>query len=107
MGARGIGRLAAAVAAAALCVAVACSSGTTPSAPAATGANAPGKFVWHDLTTPDPAAAKTFYTALFGWEYTETTALGRAYTVARLGGKPVAGIHAPNPERGKTVAHWL
>src|SRR5262245_55017755 len=83
-----------------------CSTGAT--APAAgTGATNPGKFVWHDLTTDDPAACKKFYTALLGWEYADTTVLGRPYSVARIGKTPVGGIHAPNPERGKTPAHWL
>ena len=29
---------------------------------------APGTFCWVDLATTDPAAAKTFYGDLFGWE---------------------------------------
>lgn len=83
-----------------------CSSGS--SAPAATRTNDPGKFVWHDLTTNDPAACKAFYTALLGWTYVDTTVLDHPYSVARLGDKPVAGIHAPRPERaGTTPSHWL
>jgi predicted enzyme related to lactoylglutathione lyase len=83
-----------------------CSSGG--SAPAPARANDPGKFVWHDLTTNDPAACKTFYAGLLGWQYADTTIDGHAYTVARLGEKPVAGIHAPRPDRaGKTPSHWL
>ncbi len=84
-----------------------CSSGgSAPSGkPASTD---PGKFVWHDLTTDDPAACKKFYGALFGWEYVETTVLGRPYTVARAGTQPVGGIHLPAPSNaGKTPAHWL
>ena len=30
---------------------------------------APGTPSWIDLQTTDPAAAKQFYGALFGWEY--------------------------------------
>ena len=30
-------------------------------------ANAPGSFIWYELMTPDPAAAKTFYEAVVGW----------------------------------------
>ncbi len=82
------------------------SGGSAPAGQPAT--SAPGKFVWHDLTTSDVDAAKKFYTALLGWEYTETTVLGRPYSVARLGKKAVAGMHSPNPERtGKTPSHWL
>jgi uncharacterized protein len=84
-----------------------CSTGS--SAPAAQrGPNEPGKFVWHDLTTDDPAASKKFYAALLGWEYVDTTVLGRPYTVARIGKTAVGGIHAPRPDSsGKTPAHWL
>ena len=84
-----------------------CSTGST--APAGQrGANEPGKFVWHDLTTDDPASCKKFYAALLGWEYVDTTVLGRPYSVARIGRTPVGGIHAPRPDSaGKTPAHWL
>jgi uncharacterized protein len=71
-------------------------------------ANDAGKFVWHDLTTEDIGSCKKFYTALLGWDYVDTTVLGRPYTVARLGKKAVGGIHAPSAERaGKTPSHWL
>lgn len=82
------------------------SGGSAPAEPRA--ANNPGRFVWHDLTTENPDACKKFYSALLGWEYVDTTVLGRPYSVARLGGKAVGGIHAPPPESsGKTPAHWL
>ena len=86
---------------------LACSSGGK--APAGSRvANEPGKFVWHDLTTSDVDAAKKFYTALLGWDYVETTVLGRPYSVAKLGTSSVGGIHTPNPDRaGKTASHWL
>jgi uncharacterized protein len=92
--------------AAALFFAHGCSSSSSSST-ATVAPNHPGKFVWHDLTTEDPAASKKFYAALLGWEYSETTVLGRPYSVARLGKTPVAGIHPPNPDRGKTASHWL
>ena len=58
--------------------------------------------------TNDPAACKTFYAALLGWQYVDTSIDGHAYTVARLGEKPIAGLHAPRPDRaGKTPSHWL
>ncbi|MGE5276461.1 MAG: VOC family protein [Acidobacteriota bacterium] len=82
------------------------SSGTVPAGERT--ANDPGRFVWHDLTTDDPASCKKFYTALLGWEYVDTTVLGHPYSVARLGKKPVGGIHMPRSESyGKTPAHWL
>jgi predicted enzyme related to lactoylglutathione lyase len=100
-------RIAAALVLAALAaVSFRCSAGTA-APPSKAAASNPGKFVWHDLTTDDPAAAKKFYGALLGWQYVDTTVLGQPYTVARIGKTPVSGIHVPNPERGKTPAHWL
>jgi uncharacterized protein len=87
-------------------IAVRCTSGG--SAPSTPRSNDPGKVVWHDLTTNDPAAAKKFYGDLLGWQFVETTVLDHPYTVARQGDKAVAGIHAPRPENaGKTPSHWL
>src|SRR5213075_1351470 len=31
------------------------------------GPNPPGDFIWYELITPDPVAAKTFYDAVVGW----------------------------------------
>jgi uncharacterized protein len=103
----GLTVLAAAVFVLATVLSFACSSrGAAPAGSPAT--NEPGKFVWHDLTTNDPESCRTFYGALLGWEYVETTVLGHPYTVARLGKKPVGGIHTPRPETaGRTPSHWL
>jgi predicted enzyme related to lactoylglutathione lyase len=48
----------------------------------------PGKFIWHDLLTPDLQLAGKFYEELFGWqvEYQEH------YAVVSHGGKHIAGI---------------
>ena len=51
-----------------------------------------GKFVWRDLMTDEPALAKPFYAALFGWEYVERTAQGRPYTLVKSGGQFIGGI---------------
>ena len=60
----------------------------------------PGTFSWTDLTTTDQEAAKTFYSALFDWEITdvpvdETT----SYSMAALGGTPVAAISPQPPQQ--------
>ena len=49
---------------------------------------------WIDLATPDVAASKGFYGELFGWEFTDepTDQPGMEYTMARKGGKSVAGM---------------
>lgn len=62
-----------------------------PVVDAPTGTHLVGKFVWHDLVTHDPAAARTFYAGVLGWTFDEADP-GAAYTLARRGGRPVAGI---------------
>ena len=56
----------------------------------------PGKFVWADLFTADPAAATRFYTGLFGWTASTISQDGKTYTVFGNAGRPVAGL-APRP----------
>ena len=31
-------------------------------------ANPAGSYIWYELMTPDPAAAKAFYDAVVGWD---------------------------------------
>src|SRR4051812_42018621 len=31
------------------------------------GPNPPGDYIWYELITPDPVAAKAFYDAVVGW----------------------------------------
>ncbi len=53
-------------------------------------ANAPA---WIDLSSTDPAGSRDFYSKLFGWTgKPETDPEARGYTLAKLGGKDVAGI---------------
>jgi predicted enzyme related to lactoylglutathione lyase len=59
----------------------------------------PGTFSWTDLTTPDQAGAKEFYTGLFGWEAVDNPIGENAvYSMMLLDGKPVAAI-SPQPEQ--------
>ena len=52
--------------------------------------NAP---VWIDLSTTDPAAARDFYSKLFGWQaQPEADPNAGGYALARINGKDVAGI---------------
>ena len=55
---------------------------------------------WIDLATPDPAASKEFYGALFGWEYDDqpTDQEGSDYTMATLHGQSAAGMMLLAPE---------
>jgi predicted enzyme related to lactoylglutathione lyase len=59
----------------------------------------PGTFSWTDLTTSDQDGAKAFYSALFGWQITDTPVdESTSYSMAALDGKPVAGI-SPQPQQ--------
>lgn len=49
----------------------------------------PGMPLWIDLATTDLAGAKSFYEAVFGWEFDQAT---EGYAVAKKEGMPVAGL---------------
>jgi predicted enzyme related to lactoylglutathione lyase len=67
--------------------------------------HAPGTPSWVDLQTSDQPGAKTFYTALFGWDYDDQPMdAGAVYSMATKNGKHVAAI-APLPMPG-VPPHW-
>jgi uncharacterized protein len=54
---------------------------------------------WVDLQTTDQAAAKAFYTGLFGWAYDDQPMDGGAvYSIAKLGDASIAAIASQSPE---------
>jgi len=61
------------------------------------GMTYPGKFIWHDLLTPDPRSAGKFYEELFGWQIDYEG----HYAVVRHGGKRIAGILQVEPADGR------
>jgi predicted enzyme related to lactoylglutathione lyase len=69
---------------------------------AESGAEHPGKVVWHDLVTPDLPRARDFYGALFGWSFEEASS---GYLLARNEGQPVAGL--ARLDRADASSHWL
>ena len=60
---------------------------TTRTTPYATGTPC-----WVDLFTSDPERSAAFYSALLGWELEDLGEEHGGYTLARLGGEPVAGL---------------
>src|SRR6266545_1772383 len=69
----------------------------------------PGAFCWVGLATSDPAAAKTFYTRLFGWRVEDLSAgEAGAYTLLRRTGLDVAMLYRQAPEARAAGAppHW-
>src|SRR6266704_3342162 len=54
---------------------------------------------WVDLQTSDQDAAKAFYSGLFGWTYDDQPMpQGAVYSMAMIGGHPVAAIAPQSPE---------
>lgn len=75
-----------------------------PITEAPSGKTFPGKFVWHELVTPDPLVAGKFYEKLFGWEID----YHGQYAVVRNGGKLIAGILKVVPKDNRAVgAVWI
>jgi hypothetical protein len=68
----------------------------------------PGRFVWVDLFTTDPAASTEFYTKLFGWTAQPLETEGKAYKLLRNGARPVGGIvQGPASPDNKPAARWI
>ncbi|HWJ51231.1 MAG TPA: VOC family protein [Solirubrobacteraceae bacterium] len=58
----------------------------------------PGTFCWTDLSAPDQAAAKAFYTALFGWSAVDMPVGESVYSMMQVDGRTVAAI-SPQPQQ--------
>jgi len=52
----------------------------------------PGTVGWHDLSTPDRAAAGKFYTKVFGWKLATMDFSGNPYHLFKLGGQGICGM---------------
>jgi len=66
----------------------------------------PGAFSWSELTTPDPAAAASFYSQLFGWNLSPPMEAMGNYRVANVGEQAVAGIMPPPPGAPAMPPAW-
>lgn len=65
---------------------------------------APGTPSWVDCGTPDPEAARAFYTELFGWTAEIGPPETGGYTTFRLRGKAVAGLYGYDERMRQTGA---
>jgi uncharacterized protein len=64
----------------------------------------PGTLSWTDLSTNDTDGAKSFYSALMGWEIEDLPAgEGMVYSMARLGGRAAAALASGRPGE---PPHW-
>jgi uncharacterized protein len=74
----------------------------------ATTTTLPGKFIWVDLFTADPAVSTKFYAELFGWQWEVVDHSPQAYQIAYQNGLPVAGAVKRPPAKGEaTKALWI
>ena len=65
--------------------------------------HAPGTFNWPELATSDPAAAKKFYTSLFGWEYKDQDMGPQGvYTIFTLNGADVSACYTMDAGQAST-----
>jgi predicted enzyme related to lactoylglutathione lyase len=63
----------------------------------------PGKFVWFEHHSPDPAKAKAFYGSLLGWS-TQAMPMGAMpYNIIMNGSEAIGGMMAAQPG---TPCHW-
>src|SRR5690606_38212645 len=66
----------------------------------------PGAHVWAEQMSNDPAAARAFYTALFGYAEQDMSAPDFTYTSLSLHGVPAAGIGGYGAGAGHVPAAW-
>ncbi len=72
--------------------------------------NEDGTINWRELLTTDVEAAKAYFESICGWEYDSMRMPGgEDYVMARVGGKPVAGIMSRSdfPGGDKMPPFWL
>ena len=68
-----------------------------------------GRFVWYDLSTTDPGAAKAFYSEVMGWGTRDMSMPGIAYTAFTVSEAPVCGlINLPDEATNKGAKpRWI
>lgn len=76
---------------------------------ATSGESMPGKWVWHELLSTDPDRAAAFYATVFGWTIVRRGGGERAYRLARLDGRPVAGLLriADGRDGRRPASRWI
>jgi uncharacterized protein len=65
-----------------------------------------GTPTWIDLLAPDVDAARSFYRAVFDWEYDIGAPEYGGYTTARVGSRAAAGLAGPQPDAPPMPAAW-
>jgi uncharacterized protein len=72
------------------------------------GRTYPGKFVWFDLATEDPDAARAFYGAVFDWRFRSNENDPASYTIIEHDGGKMGGMFRHARPAGALVgSRWL
>jgi uncharacterized protein len=67
----------------------------------------PGTFCWVELATSDGAAAKKFYTSLFGWSVNEfPMGDGATYSMLEKNGKQAGALYQLGSQQKGVPPHW-
>ena len=65
-----------------------------------------GAFSWNELMTTDVETARSFYSALFGWETEDYPGEGMNYVLVKVSGEAVGGMMAAPPECAGMPPAW-
>ncbi len=65
-----------------------------------------GAFSWFELMVDDVAAAKDFYSKLFGWEFENSPMEDGEYWVIKVDKEMVAGIMKKPPQAAGAPNYW-
>lgn len=91
-----------------LCAAAAAQPAPMPGPQSQDGARLPGKFIWFELVTDDPEAARAFYQSVFGWNFRPVPGAPASYTVIENGADRVGGMFTqPRKEGAARASRWL
>jgi hypothetical protein len=89
-------------------LASACAMGSPLGPDGEPGRTHPGKFIWFDLATDDPAGARAFYGAVFGWQFLPVEKAPASYTLIERAGVKVGGMFRQARPAGAPVgSRWL
>jgi len=90
-------------------VLLACMAAAAQPAPTSQdGARRHGKFIWFELVTDDPEAARGFYQSVFGWNFRPIAGAPASYTVIENGADRVGGMFVqPRKAGGARASRWL
>lgn len=65
-----------------------------------------GGVGWNELVSTNPAAARDFYTSLFGWTAEHANMPGLDYTILKNQGEAIAGLMQLPAEAAGTPSYW-